>query len=87
LQNGTKYHANFLAKKVVILHFGFWPQEKKKTKKEPQEALMRAINSAFWMELNMTLKILAFYISSLQSSWHFAFWILWGTKDPLSQFQ
>ena len=32
----------------------------------------------------MTLKILAFYISSLQSSWHFAFWILWRTKYPLN---
>jgi hypothetical protein len=42
---------------VVILHFGFWPQEAKKLQKEPQEALMRAINFAFWMKLNMTLKI------------------------------
>ena len=24
--------------KVVILHFGFWPQEPKKTQNEPQEA-------------------------------------------------
>jgi hypothetical protein len=35
------------------------------------------------MKLNMTLKILPFYILSLKSSWHFAFWILWGTKHPL----
>jgi len=41
-------------KKLVILHFGFWPQEAKKKPK-------RAINSAFW-------------ISSFQSSWHFAFY-------------
>jgi len=27
LQNGTKHHANFFGKKVVILYFGFWPQE------------------------------------------------------------
>jgi hypothetical protein len=54
-----------------------------KTQKEPQEALMRTINSASWMELNMTLKILAICISSLQSSWHFAFYILWGTKHPI----
>jgi len=43
---------------MIILYFGFWPQEgKKKSPKEPQETLMRAINSAFWMELNITLKI------------------------------
>ena len=56
-----------------------------KKPKEPQEALMRAINSAFWMELNITLKILAFCIPSFQSSWHFAFCILWGTKHPLNE--
>jgi len=60
--------------KVAILHFGFWSQEAKKSPNEPQEALMRAINSAFFMELNITLKILAFCIPSFQSSWHFAFY-------------
>jgi len=45
--------------------------------------LKRQKNSAFWMKVNMTLKILAFCISSLQSSWHFGFWILWGTKHPI----
>jgi len=60
-------------KKVVILHFEFWPQEAKKPKKSPLEALMRTINSVFWMELNMTLKILAFCIPLFQNSWHFAF--------------
>jgi len=60
---------------MVFLHFGFWTLEAKKSPKEPQEALMRAINSAFWMELNITLKILAFCIPSFQSSWHFAFCI------------
>jgi hypothetical protein len=47
---------------VVILHFGFWPQKAKKNPKEPQEVLMRTINSAFWMKLNITLK-----------NYHFAF--------------
>jgi len=28
--------------------------------KETQEAIMRAINSAFWMKLNTTIKILYF---------------------------
>jgi hypothetical protein len=41
--------------------------------KEPHEALMRVINSAFWMELNMTLKILVVCILLFQSSWHFVF--------------
>jgi hypothetical protein len=30
-------------------------------------------NLAFWMKLNTPIKILAFYISSFQSSWYFAF--------------
>jgi hypothetical protein len=37
LQNGTKHHAEFLAK-VVIIHFGFWSQGVKKSQNEPQEA-------------------------------------------------
>jgi hypothetical protein len=41
---------------------------------------MRIINSAFWVELNVTLKILVFYILSLQSSWHFTFWIVRGSS-------
>ena len=41
---------------------------------------MRTINSALRMELNMTLKILAFCILSFQNSWHFAFSIICGTK-------
>jgi len=45
----------------------------RKNLKEPHEDLMRTINSVFWMELNMTLKILAFCIPLFQSSWHFAF--------------
>jgi hypothetical protein len=47
----------------------------KKNSKEPLEALMRAINYVFWMEPNMTLKILAFCIPSFQSSWHFTFFL------------
>jgi hypothetical protein len=68
---------------MVILHFRFWPQEAKKNQKEFQEAFMRAINSAFWMELNMTLNILAFCISSLQNNCHFVFWILWELRPCL----
>jgi hypothetical protein len=76
LQNGTKHHAKFFGKKISILHFGFWPQEAKKKAKR-QKALTHPIkNLAFWMELNTPIKILAFYISSFQSSWHFAFCIL-----------
>ena len=45
---------------VAILYFAFWPQEGKKNLKEPQEAIMRTRNSVFWMELNITLKILTF---------------------------
>jgi len=58
----------------------------KKISKEPLEALMRAINSAFWMKLNMTLKILAFYISSFQSSWYFAFYFLLELNTPKMKF-
>jgi len=46
LQNGTKHHENFLAKRWLfsILDFGL---KRSKSPKEPQEVLMRAINSAF----------------------------------------
>jgi hypothetical protein len=37
------------------------------------------------MELNISMKILTFCISSFQSSWHFAFCISWGTKHSLTQ--
>jgi len=39
-------------------------------------------NSAFWMELNMTLKILAFCIPSFQSSWHFTVCIFLELNTP-----
>jgi hypothetical protein len=45
----------------------FWilaSRDKRKGPKEPQKALMRIINYAFWIELNITLKFLAFYIPS-----------------------
>jgi len=38
-----------------ILDFGV--KRPKNSPKEPQEAITRSINSAFWMELNITLKI------------------------------
>jgi hypothetical protein len=40
-------------------------------------------NLTFWMELNTPMKILAFCISSFQSSWYFAFCIPWRTKQSL----
>jgi hypothetical protein len=63
LQNGTKYHAKFLTKKISILHFEFWHQEGKKPKK--QKALAHTMkNLAFWMELKTPIKILVFCILS-----------------------
>jgi hypothetical protein len=44
-------------------------------------------NLVFWMELNTPIKILAFCISSFQSSWHFAFCIPWETKHSLNGFE
>jgi hypothetical protein len=43
------------------LDFGL---KRPKNPKNAHEALMRAINSAFWMKINMTLKILTFFIPS-----------------------
>jgi hypothetical protein len=59
LQNGTKHHAKFLAKKYPfsILDFGL----KRPKKPKSQKALTHPIkNLAFWMELNTLMKILAF---------------------------
>jgi len=76
---------------MVILHFGFWPQEIKKAQKslkrpkKPKRASrgqMRAINSAFWMELNIILKILVFCIPSFQSSW-FLYFAFYGKLNTL----
>jgi hypothetical protein len=49
-----------------------------------QKALTHPMkNLIFWIELNTPVKILAFCISSFQSSWHFAFCIPRGTKHNL----
>jgi hypothetical protein len=65
-------------KKVCILH---WSQEGKKKAKKPSRT-----HEKFDIldELNTLMKILVFYILSFQSSWHFAFYILWGTKHSHS---
>jgi len=65
LQNGIKYHIKFLTKSDYFLFILIL--RGKKTQKKPQ-VLIWAINSIFWMELNMTLKILVFYILSLEST-------------------
>jgi len=75
LQNRTKQHAKFLAKKWLFPIMDFGLKYPKKNPNEPQEVLMRSINYVFWMELNITLKILSFYIPSFHSSWHFVFYI------------
>jgi hypothetical protein len=60
LQNGTKHHAKFLTKRYPF-SFGFWPQEAKK--KKSQKALTHLMKKlVFWMELNASIKILAFCI-------------------------
>jgi hypothetical protein len=57
-----------------ILDFG--PKRQKKKKPKNQKALTYSMkNLAFWMELNTPIKILAFCISSFQSSWYFTFYI------------
>jgi hypothetical protein len=65
LHNGINHHAKILAKSG---HSSFWILASRGKKKSHKEALMRAINSAFWMKLNITLKILGFCIPSFQSS-------------------
>jgi hypothetical protein len=85
LQNRTKHHANFLGKiyPFSILDFGLKrPKEKGQKAKKIFTHSMK--NLTFWMELNTPMKILAFCISSFQSSWHFVFCILWETKYNLS---
>jgi hypothetical protein len=71
LQNGTKHHAKILVKRYPfsILDFGL------KRLKKSQKAFTHPMkNLVFWIELNTPIKILPFCISSLQSSWHFAFY-------------
>ena len=53
LQNRTKHHAKGWL--FFILDFSL-ERQKKKRPKEPQETLTRALNSAFFMELNMIRK-------------------------------
>jgi hypothetical protein len=68
-------------------HSPFWILVSRDQKKpKSQKALTHHMKKlAFWMELNTPMKILAFCISSFQSSWHFAFCIPWGTKHSLSR--
>jgi hypothetical protein len=74
LQNGTKHHAKFLAKRYPfsILDFGLKRQKKKKSQKALTHPMKKL---AFWMELNTPMKILAFCISSFEvvGILHFAF--------------
>jgi len=45
---GTKHHAIFFSKKVIILYFEFLASKAtKQNKTKPQEALMKTINSTF----------------------------------------
>jgi hypothetical protein len=69
LQNGTKHHINFLAKRYLfsILDFGLKRLKKPKSPYPPYEKF------GILDEPNTPIKILAFCISSFQSSWHFAF--------------
>jgi hypothetical protein len=56
------------------IHSPFWILASSGQKKKSQKAITHPMkNLAFWMELNTPMKILAFCISSFQSSWHFAF--------------
>jgi hypothetical protein len=84
LQNRTKHHAKFLAKRYPfsVLDFGLKRSKKPKSQKVLTH-LMK--NLAFWMELNTHMKILVFCILSFQSSCYFAFCIPWGTKHNLSR--
>jgi hypothetical protein len=63
-----------LAKRYQFSIFDFGIKRPKKPKS--QKALFHPMkNLAFWMKLNTPMKNLEFYISSFQSSWHFAFYI------------
>jgi hypothetical protein len=71
---------NFWQKRI---HSPFCILASRGKKKKSQKALTHPMkNLAFWMELNTSIKILAFCISSFH--WHFAFFISWGTKDVFS---
>jgi hypothetical protein len=65
------------------IHSSFWILASRE--KKSQKAIAHPMkNLAFWMELKTLMKILVFCISSFQCSWHFAFYIPWGTKHSLS---
>jgi hypothetical protein len=68
------------------IHSPFWILASKGQKKlKNQNALTHPMkNLVFWIELNTPIKILAFCISSFQSSWRFVFCIPWETKHSYS---
>jgi hypothetical protein len=59
------------------IHSSFWilASRGKKSQKAKKTLTHPMKNLVFWMELNTLIKILAFCISSFQSSWYFAFCI------------
>jgi hypothetical protein len=64
IDNGIKHYITFVTKMWLFSIFEFGLKRPKKNPAEPQEAIMRTVNYAFWMKLNTTLKILVFCISS-----------------------
>jgi hypothetical protein len=65
---------NFWQKGIYSPFWIFALRGQKKAKS--QKALTHLMeNLAFWMKLNTSIKILAFCISSFQSSWYFVFYI------------
>jgi hypothetical protein len=82
LQNGTKHHAKIFWQKGI--HSPFWILASR-DKKKPKNPHPPVKNLTFWMELNTPMKILAFCISSFQSSWHFTFCISWEIKHSLTE--
>ena len=63
LQNETKHHAKILVKEWLFSILEFGNKKQKKSKKKSQEALMRTINYAFWMEHPKKFSILHFITS------------------------
>jgi hypothetical protein len=73
LQNGTKHHAKFLAKRYPFSIFDFGLKRQKKKAKKPKSSHPPHEKFSILDGTKHTMKILAFCISSFQSSWHFAF--------------
>jgi hypothetical protein len=71
LQNGTKHHANFLAKRYPfsILDFSLKRQKKNKKAKKPSHPMK---NLAFWIELNTPMRN-AFHHLKVVCIFHFVF--------------